>query len=400
MCSGIPETAIAASCFAENSQPMKILHIITGLDTGGAELMLKRLIQTSLNNAEFEHSVVSLTGVGKVGIALQQLGIPVVALEMRSMFSSLWVIGALARMIKRNKPDIVQTWMYHADLLGGIAARWAGVDRVIWGIRRTKLLADDSKTTRVVRCLCAKFSRKIPAIIVCAADAARQSHIAVGYQASRMVVIHNGFNGAVISPTLDRRLAFRAQLGFGDEHIVIGSLGRFKPAKDHANFILAAALVGKRLPSVRFLLIGKGIDVMNADLKRQLDATRMAERFVLLSERSDVHNCYAAMDIFCLHSKTEGFPNVVGEAMALGLSCVVTDVGDAAKLVGTTGLVVPPNHASKLADALEQLVNQPANVRHEMGLAASYRIAEQYSIEHAATEFNALYRSLLKSVAQ
>jgi len=400
VCSGIPAPVIAASHFAESSQPLKILHINTGLDTGGAELMLERLINASIKTAEFVHCVISLTAVGKVGTRLRQIGILVVAREMRSVFSSIWVIWPLFRMIKKMKPDIVQTWMYHADLLGGIAARWAGVDRVIWGIRRTTLLTHDPSTTRGVRGICAWLASRISAVIACAADAARQSYAAIGYPASPMMVIYNGFNGAVPSPTLDQRLAFRSQLGFGDKHIVIASLGRFTPAKHHANFIRAAALVGKRLPHVLFLIVGRGIDTTNASLKCQLDATGFSERFVLLGERSDVLNCYAAMDIFCLHSKTEGFPNVVGEAMAMGLPCVVTDVGDAATLVATTGRVVASSNAIELADALEQIATLSTNVGHAMGLAASCRRALSYSIKHAATEFEARYRNLLPSAAR
>ena len=379
---------------------MNVLHIIAGLDVGGAELMLKRLVDVRQDNRSVRHSVISLTRIGKVGQQLQALGIEVHALDMRSILGIPRVLWQLARLIRASRCDIVQTWMYHADLLGGMAARLAGQRHVIWGIRRTELLTGDSVATRVIRRLCGRLSGWLPHTIVCAAEAARRSHAALGYNAARMVVVHNGFDTTRLTATVDQRLALRAQLGIAADEIVIGSLGSYKPAKDHQNFVRAAGLVAQQQPKVRFLLVGRDIDVSNAELSWSIEQTGHHDRFVLLSERADVQVCLAAMDMFCLHSRTEGFPNVVGEAMAMGLPCVVTDVGDAAVLVADGGVVVPREDSNALAQGLERLVALPTGARRELGQRAKARIHAEFTIERARERFEAVYRCVLNGEAR
>ncbi|MFC5498399.1 glycosyltransferase family 4 protein [Caenimonas terrae] len=371
--------------------------MITGLSVGGAELMLKRLVESHLANASYEHAVVSLTNVGIVGQQLQDLGVEVQALRMRSLLDVPLVVGRLARLIRRANPDVVQTWMYHADLMGGVAARLAGKNNVVWGIRTTRIDARAARTTRLVMKLCARLSYSVPQIIVCAADASRLAHIAAGYDASRMVVVANGLDFGALAATAEQRDALRQRCGFGADVTVIGSVGRFHPDKGQEYFVQAAGLVAQQHKEARFLMIGRDVDTRNALLATWISATGCPERFVLLGERPDVSVCLAAMDLFCLSSRTEGFPNVVGEAMAMGLPCVVTNVGDAALLVADSGEVVPAEDVAALAGGLRRLLMMTPNTRQLKAQKAMSRIRSQFSMDRARERFESIYERIAKT---
>ncbi|MSP52951.1 MAG: glycosyltransferase [Gammaproteobacteria bacterium] len=374
---------------------MKILHIITSLDTGGAELMLKRLIESSQNNSNYQHCVISLTKLGKVGEQLQNLDIEVCTLE--ASFSLMLPIK-LAQLIKKIRllhPDIVQTWMYHADLLGGLTAYLAGHRRIIWGIRCTDI-HKYSIITLVIRTLCALLSTSIPNKIICVAEAARQNHIEKGYDASRMIVIQNGLSFSHLVSSTEQREILRLQCGFSSDAIVIGSLGRFDPIKDYPNFVCAAALIAEQHANVYFLMVGHNLTADNTLLQSWIDKTNHNDRFVLLGERSDVAVCLSAMDVFCLSSCSEGFPNALSEAMAMALPCVSTDVGDAALMLGDTGIVVAKENSEALASALSQIIELSEKQREEMGQRAKERVMAKFSIEKARMRFEAVYQELMK----
>lgn len=374
---------------------MNLLHIITGLNVGGAELMLKRLVGSHQGNPNYRHSVISLTLVGKVGAQLQEMGIEVRALGMRSPLDIPRVLWQLVRMIRTERPDIVQTWLYHADLLGGLAARLAGNHNVVWNIRTTDVQACGTRATLMVMQMCAWLSSWLPHTIVCAAEAARRAHVAVGYDAAHMKVVPNGFDLSRLVATTDQRDLLRARCGFATHEVVIGTLGRFTPAKDYENFVHTAGLLALQYAHVRFLMVGRGLDSDNTELARWIARTGHADRFVLLGERADVPVCLAAMDIFCLSSCTEAFPNVVGEAMAMGLPCVVTDVGDTAMLVANTGVVVPKEDSNALAQGLKQLLAMAPDAHQKMGQKAKERIHAEFTIEQARERFEAVYESIL-----
>jgi len=374
---------------------LKIVHVIIGLDIGGAELTLKRLIESHRANANYQHTVISLTNIGKVGLQLQAADLEVHALNMRSALGVPHVFWQLVRLIRTARPDVVQTWMYHADLLGGLAARMAGNRNIIWGIRTTDVTAGGSRATAAVRQLCAWLSRMVPQTIVCAADASRRAHIAVGYDAARMVVVPNGFDLGRLVATPEQRDALRLQCGLGAGLVTVGYVGRFHRAKDQENFVRAAGLTARQHSNVRFLMVGRDLDAKNTQLTQWISATGCADRFVLLGERADVPVCLAAMDFFCLSSRTEGFPNVVAEAMAMGLPCVVTDVGDAAMLVADTGVVVPKEDSAALARGINQLLALSPADRHQLGQQARARIHAEFSMARCTQRFEAIYQQMV-----
>lgn len=375
---------------------MKIVHIIVGLGVGGAELALKRLLEAHKDNHNYLHSVISLTTTGDVGQQLQMLGFEIRALGMQSALNIPVTLWKLIRLLRTEEPHIVQTWMYHADLLGGFAARLAGIRNVVWGIRSTNIDAKGSRATTIVRQVCAALSHYLPHTIVCVAHAAWQSHVAVGYDANRMVVIPNGFDFLRLHATAEQRQALRNHCHFENNDLVVGFLGRFHPDKGQHNFVQAAGFLAKKYEDVRFLMVGRDLDASNLQLNQWISDTGFADRFVVLGERSDVPICLAAMDVFCLSSQTEAFPNVVAEAMAMGLPCVVTDVGDAAMLVADTGVVVPKENPEALAIGVGQLLAMPYVARHLLGQKARSRIQTEFSMARCTDRFEAVYQKVIE----
>ena len=373
---------------------MKILHVIVDLDVGGAETMLRRLIESDPASIS-SCVVVSLTSVGKVGQQLRSRGVEIHDLGMRSAVDAPIALWRLVRLIRRCRPRIVQTWMYHADLLGGMAARLAGNRNVVWGVRRSDISLKSLRWTTLVMKACALSSSWIPKKIVCAAEAAKKMHIAVGYDASRLVVIPNGFEFAHLRATTKQRTALRQACGFAESDVVVGCVGRFDPDKGQENFIKAASRIARSYTDVKFLLVGRDCDADNVQLGTWLSESGLQKYFVLLGERNDVPVCLAAMDIFCMPSRSEGFPNGLGEAMAMGLPCVATRVGDASILAGETAVFVPPEDEQALANGLSAVLNLSAAQRYEMGAVAKARVLNEFSIEKAAARFKAVYQEVI-----
>lgn len=380
----------------DKEKRLNVVHVIVGLNVGGAELMLRRLIETQrAQDKSMEHQVISLTTVGAIGKELQERGVTVTALGMRSPLQVPFVLWKLTRQLRRLRPDIVQTWMYHADFLGGLAARFAGIRNVVWRICTTDVAKGGSRLTVLLRWVCARLSHRVPHTILCVAEAARRVHLAVGYCEERVVVLPDGFDMERLQASVAGTTQLRQACGFGPDTVVVGTLGRFNRVKDQENFVRAAGLIALEYPSVRFLMVGRGCDSANPALMNWIASTGGADRFVLLGERSDAPICLAAMDIFVLSSRTEGFPNVLGEAMAMGRLCVTTDVGDAALMLGEHGIVVPPEDAPALADGIAQMLTIPQQERCVLARRQHLHIEQNFSIERCARRFTAVYEDVL-----
>ena len=374
---------------------MNILHIIVGLESGGAERALQRMVEFDVGNTSCTHAVVSLTDAGTIGPELRRQGVDVLVLRLRSALDLPRVFWRLLGIVRTRRPDIVQTWMYHADFLGGLAARLAGPYALVWCVRTTDLPAGNWSVTAVLRWVCARLSHWIPGAIVCAAQASRVSHVAVGYDDSKMVVVPNGYDFSRFKAGAGERNAWRTEHGIAVDDLVVGSVGRWHADKDPNNFIRMAAVLAHQHDHVRFLMVGRGLDSGNQALMRSIDASGLMQRFVLAGESKDVPLCLAAMDVFCLHSRNEGFPNVLAEAMAMGLPCVTTDVGDAAMLLGDCGHVVPKQDAAALADGVTRLLQLDPLARQALGQRARARVLAQFTIAATRTGFEAVYQRLL-----
>ena len=372
---------------------IKIIHIITGLDAGGAETTLLRLLG-KLDRNRFDCEVISLTDTGRLGREIEALEVPVRALGMRGFAPNPFHVLRLARYLRDAEPDVVQTWMYHANLIGGVASILAGNPPMLWSIRQTNvdLKSIKVRTYFVVR-LGAWLSRHIPRAIVCNSEAGRRAHVALGYDASKFVLIPNGFDVDVFRPDDDARRAVRKELQLNPEAVLIGHIARFDPQKDHETFARAAGLVLRDHPEVQFLLCGPGVETGNRRLAGWLAEANVSDNCHLLGMRSEIARLTAALDIAASSSFGEGFANAIGEAMACGVPCVVTDAGDSAVIVSETGRVVAPRDPSALAAALSQLIDAGSVKRAELGRAARQRVADRYSLPQAVRRHEELYEN-------
>lgn len=368
----------------------KVLHIIVGLNVGGAETMLKRLIESE--SAEFSNTVVvSLTTLGVIGESLRARDVRVHALGMSSTLSSPITLWRLARLIRQYKPRIVQTWMYHADLLGGLAARLAGGCAVVWGIHSTAIPQGPLSVTFWLVRFCAICSHFVPHRIICCAKSAKAAHIKLGYAAHKMTVITNGYDFSVFDRHLNSRVKSRMELGYDVDEIVIGAVGRFDPLKDFHNFVTAASNLAAKRGNVKFLMVGRNIEWSNHALRGWIEGAGLVKHFQLVGEQSDVPFFLSAMDIFCLSSVNEGFPNVVVEAMAMGLPCVVTQAGDAADIIGNDDFVVPVKDSASLSDALLRMCDLSPEERRRLGESGARKVRECYGIKNIRQRYEEVY---------
>lgn len=375
----------------------KVVHVITGLDLGGAETALCKLLSRCDRNC-FDPVVVSLTGVGLVGDRIRGLGIPVVPLEMNGPLSVARGIAGLVFRLRAIGPALVQTWMYHADLLGSLAAFFGKEIPVVWGIRQSNLDPNFNKrTTMWVAKACAGLSGRLPTSIIACSHKARAAHLEFGY-AGPIDVIPNGFDLHLFRPDRATRNRIRATFGIPAEALLIGLVARFDPQKDHKTFVQAAARVACRHPDAQFLLCGEGVTGKNRELLAWLQEAGVVERCHLLGRRVDMSAINAALDISVSSSVGEGFSNAIGEAMSCEVPCVVTDVGDSAEIVGETGRVVVPRDPVALADAIAALIELGAEGRKQLGVKARCRVSEYYEIGQIARRYEEKYLEIIDCV--
>lgn len=374
--------------------PLRVVHIISGLGHGGAETVLHRLVTAPTQAGE--HIVISMGDEGVFGPRLREAGIPVHTLGMHGLTASIRGLGRMHALLRRLRPDVVQTWMYHADLVGGAVARLAGIPAVSWGIRNSGAdLARSSKSSRILAALCAPLSRVIPRVVTACADNAATRHIAWGYDADRMLVIPNGYDLSQWRPDPAARDMVRKEWAVDENTVVVGCVARWNPLKDHANLIAALGQVMLQRPDVRAVLIGHGMNAGNEELTSLLRQHEVADRVILLDRRDDVPRQMQGLDLHVLSSRAEGFPNVVAEAMATGVLCVVTDVGDAAYIVDDAGWVVPSQDSRALAqgigDALQIQGTAEADERIRKGRE---RVQQLFSLQTMVGRWQAVWRRL------
>jgi glycosyltransferase involved in cell wall biosynthesis len=231
--------------------------------------------------------------------------------------------------------------------------------------------------------------------VIYVAQTSAIQHEALGYRTEKRVILPNGFDMQHFMPSEQARLQLRSELGLSPSTLIIGKIARYHPMKDHANFVCAAAHLMRSHPDVHFLLAGEKVDGTNFTLMRLINELNLGARTHLVGERDDIHRIIAALDIVSSASAYgEGFPNVIGEAMACGVPCVATDVGDSALIIGELGGVVPPRQPQALSMAWHTLIDMGQAGRVKLGLMARRHIKEHYSLPSITARYEQLYRDI------
>lgn len=366
----------------------KVLHIITGLNDGGAEGVLTRLC---IETTEIESVVISLTDDGKYASVLRGAGIKVVSLNMSFGLTGVLSFTKLIHLIKRESPDVIQTWMYHADLLGGVAGKIAGVRKIFWGIRHSTFDPSSSKKSIIlVAHLCAFISKIVPTKIICCAHNALLVHKEMGYDKSKLLVVHNGFDLNKFNSNSVRGLNFRTRI-CNEKTFLLGMVGRYDPQKDHLNLLKALEIIISVYPDVCCVLVGSNLDSTNMALLEKIRSYNLIKNVKLLGQQTDVPAVMNGLDLHVLSSAFgEGFPNVVAEAMACSTPCVSTNVGDALEIIGDPDLCVPVRDEGALAKVIISLIKQwtesPEGWLSRKD-SCSERISKEYSLKKMADEY-------------
>lgn len=373
---------------------MKILHVIAGLRTGGAEVMLTRLCH-SLSDSGVETRVVCLGVSGPIADVLNEFDIRVDCLGLKPGWFTPQAWYRLRSLIRSYQPNVVHGWMYHGSLAALTIANGENRPALVMGVHYTPVeLKLEKIKTRVVIHILAALSSRFGAITY-VSRASKTAHEEMGYDVTSARIIPNGFDVDKFEKNPEARLRVREELGISLEKFVIGHVARYHPMKDHVNLFFAAARFLKKMPDAVFLLVGEGTTTANTVLVDLANELGIHSRIRFCGSRNDVAAVNAALDVACSSSYGESFPLSLGEAMACSVPCVATDVGDVREIIGEAGFVVPPRDPQALCDGWLQVANMSSDKRNNLGRLARQRIAEHYSLRACADAHIELYQQLM-----
>lgn len=375
---------------------MKVVHVITGLKVGGAEMMLLKLL-TTMDRILFEPAVISLMPGGETRALLEANGIAVYDLGMKSGLPSPGQVGALRRLAGKLKADLIQGWMYHGNLAGLLFGKFSpGTPPVLWNIRHSVAdLGREKASTRMVIRLGGLGAGR-PVRIIYNSAVSLEQHAGLGFDRDKGVLIPNGFDTDRFRPSRKAREGLRAELGLAPNCRLVGVAARRHPMKGHEEFLAAAARLQASGLDCHYILAGRGVTDGDAVL-RELAAGVLAGLVHLVGQREDMPSFLAGLDLLCVPSLYgEGFPNVLGEAMACGVPCLATDVGDSRSIVADTGRIVAPGDPASLADALGELITLGPDAREELGRRCRGRIEDHFSLEKIAARYAELYEEVAR----
>ncbi len=369
----------------------RICHIVTGLNVGGAERALTNILLGGLGNSA-NSTVVSLLDEGHYGPILKEGGVNVYSLKLRRKARDISIFPKLADIIRSINPDIIQGWMYHGNIVATVSQQiLSRKSKLVWNVRAALDAYDEMPVGTRMAIQSCRFLSKAPSSVIYNSARSRTHHEKLGFPKEFGMVIPNGFDTSFWKGGADKRVAARLRLGLPKEALVVGFVARNDPLKHPSNFLNAFALCVDQIPTARAVMIGR-------DLDSAVRGMAIHDKIILLGERNDVQDIIPGFDMLCLSSKLEGFPNVIGEAMACGIPCLTTDVGDAAEIVGSTGWVVPPQNSEALARAMIDALRQGHLTLFNKGKSARKRIIEKYSLQTIVSQYANLYGNLVDQI--
>jgi len=376
---------------------VKIVHIISALPIGGAERALFNLVSEDINSKN-KHTVISLLDQGFFGKKMINIGVTVIALGIKNPLLSIFSLVKLYRFINNIKPDVIQGWMYQGNLAAWVARTlFYRKSVLVWGVRHS--LSDICKETLKMR-LTIKLNRalsKNPDAIVYNSIVSKGQHKEYGFCHKNSLLIANGIDTKLFSPSVTISKSVRQQLGIPINNLVVGNFGRFHPMKNHKGFILAAIDLLHLNKDIHFLLTGNDIDFNNIELNK-LIPKQFRKSFHLLGACENIPELMKALDVLCVSSQWgEAFPNVIGEAMSTRVLCLSTDIGDSQYIIGDTGIVIPSGDRNSLLCALKDSISMSREDRINLGIGARQRIINLYSVELMTDKFISLYSQLVNN---
>lgn len=353
---------------------MKILFLARQLNIGGAE---RQLVTLANDLAARGHEVViaSYYPGGALSKKLDSGRVRLISLGKRSRWDLPYLYIRLIRVMRQERPDVLHGWMLTQNVIATPLRLFHPKVRLFWCVRSSNREMVLSRFENLQEWLQFRLSRFADCIIVNSL-AGLEHVVSKGIAREKMLHIPNGIDTKVFYPDDTERKSLRAEWGFSDSEKVIGQVARFDPVKNHPLFLKAAARIASERPDVRFVCVGHGQASYLEELQALTRALGIESKVRWIQAHSDTRKVYNALDVFCSSSLSEGFPNVIGEAMACGRRCVVTDVGDSRFVVGETGVVVRSDDVEHLIAGLRQQLDAGAS----LNLRARQRVLENFTV--------------------
>lgn len=368
----------------------KIVFLIRSLNHGGAERQLITLAK-GLWAQGLQVSVAVFYSGGRLEYDLKEAGVPIIALEKKGRWDIFSFVWRLREQLKTSQAAVLHSYLVDSNIIGVVLKPLLPGLKVVWGVRAS--IVDLSQYDRLSRfnfwlsCRLARFAD----LIIVNSYSGKRHHVALGYPNERTVVIPNGIDTSRFIPDKKARKKVRTEWDVDDNVRLIGIVGRFDPLKDHPTFLRAASIVAKNDDNVRFVCVGDGSEKYKAELKTMSGELGLERLVTWVDSRDDMESVYNAMDVIVSSSHNEGFPNVIGEAMACGVPCVATDVGDAAMIVGELGRIVPARRADLLAEGIQGMLAALEHCPQEM---IRDRIVEKFSDKRLIDEMKTVLQGL------
>ncbi len=356
----------------------RLTFLIRSLENGGAEKQLITLVK-NLDQKKFDLSLICFYGGGVLEKEIEKNShIRLISLEKKGRWDLVKFWYRLFFYITEIQPDILYGYLGASHLMTILLKIFNPSTLMVWGVRSSYVDFSryDWLESFIFKLQC--FFSRFADLIIVNSYAGRDYHVGHGFPNSKMIVVPNGIDTDRYQPKPDLRAKVRSEWGVARETFLIGRIGRLDPMKDYPTFLKAAALFYKQRKDARFVCVGSGTDNYLDELLQLAKQLGIAEQVIWAGSRSDMPAVYSALDIACSSSYGEGFPNVIGEAMACGVPCVVTNVGDSAWIVGDTGIIVTPQDPEALASALLSCGERNLD---EMGQKARIRIVENFSVD-------------------
>ncbi|MBF0198108.1 MAG: glycosyltransferase [Planctomycetes bacterium] len=371
----------------------RVLFIITTLDTGGAETMLFKLVKY-LDSHNIHSGVLCLGGKGAVANDIEALGIQVKCLDIKGSKAKMWQASKLLPWVRQFEPDIIHCWMYHACLLGSFAAFMYKRATLFWSIHNTSLAPEYHPRSTRMLAKCLSWISSYPTRILYHSLVSQNVHEFKGYGRHKSLLIPNGFDTHEFR--VRKKNSFKEELGLPESSLLVAFVSRMDPQKDIPTFLRSAKALKASMPDVYFICCGTGLDKYNHEWQDMLVEYGLQDCVHSLGVISNVNTLLPQMDLLLLTSLSESFPSVLGEAMLCGVLCVSTDVGEAAKILGDTGLLVPALQPKLLAEACEKLLKMNPEQKAEKARLARQHIVDNFDILSVARMYEFLYEKNIK----
>ena len=371
---------------------MKIVHIISSLNIGGAETALYRLIKNDKKN---EHMVLCLSRGGYYTNLIIKSGGSVESLNINAF--NFFRILKILKIIHTTKPDVIQTWMYHADLIGGVLSRLLNYQNIFWNVRHAKLDRNSSKLLTIwIAKVCALLSNIVPKKIIYNSEGSKIFHESLGYSSNKSVVINNGFNLDEFLPDSKVKKNLRHLYNIGPATRIFLHVARWHEDKDHLTcFKALSKLPNESDRDWKIFFVGTGMSSINLELMNHLQAYNLLNNAILIGERSDISNFYNLADLTILTSRTESFPNVLAESMACSTPCVSSDVGNARNIISKNGWTFRAGDFEQLSIYLNLSLKEMNEIDSWKQKKKDCRdwISKNFSIEKFIYSYNNIWRN-------